>query len=179
MKNKPVHEKVTPQTKETQQTNLDYILRNFTYLKELFNRGCVVAKVRDHLMVQLFFWQFFFFCKKFLLDIQQNHCKSNCCKTGYLLIPISANTAKDFLVYWHNNRLWMAVVFVIVKFCNWTILRIWIQICRSLLLWLGNATMFNLFVFMQTGWLLNVQKLRVASAWLFHSIKQASFSFPL
>lgn len=55
MKNKPVHEKVTPQTKETQQTNLDYILRNFTYLKELFNRGCVVAKVRDHLMVQLFF----------------------------------------------------------------------------------------------------------------------------
>lgn len=75
MKNKPVHEKVTPQT------NLDYISEKFhVSTEELFNRGCVAAKVRDHLLVQLFSYSFFvlfFSWKECLLDIQQNYCKSD------------------------------------------------------------------------------------------------------
>ncbi len=35
--------------------------------------------------------------------------------------------------------------------------QIWIQICRPFLLQIGNVTLFNLL----TGWLLNVQKLRL------------------
>ncbi len=81
MKNKPVHEKVTPQT------DLDYISEKFhVSTEELHNRGRVVAKVRDHPLFQLFsfFSDSFFSWKEFLLDIQQNHCKSDCCKTCYL-----------------------------------------------------------------------------------------------
>lgn len=61
MKNKPVYEKVTLQTNETPQTDLDYISEKFhVSTEELLNRGCVAAKVRDHLLVQLFSDSFFF-----------------------------------------------------------------------------------------------------------------------
>lgn len=44
MKNKPAHKKVTQQTKETLQTNLDYISENVNVsAKGLFNRGCVAG----------------------------------------------------------------------------------------------------------------------------------------